>query len=203
MPFFKFFFNCSGFCHTLTWISHGSTCVPHPDPPSRLPLHPIPLGLPSAPAHVVHACMLSHFSRVRLFATPSTVACKAPLCIGFSRQEYWNGLSCTLPQGIFPPRDRTHIPHISCIGRQVLYHNRHNETEQDPGGSWAWNPFCVPHFLLVGTRFQSPGPSLSSKRQVQAGVNQVRERMQKQEGGNKKHHCSLGKGSGSHLKGYS
>ena len=39
-----------GFCHTLTWISPGFTCVPHPDPPSRLPLHPIPLGLPSAPA---------------------------------------------------------------------------------------------------------------------------------------------------------
>ena len=29
---------CSGFCHTLTWISHGFTCVPHPDPPSLLPL---------------------------------------------------------------------------------------------------------------------------------------------------------------------
>ena len=41
---------CSDFCHTLTWISHGFTCVPHPDPPSRLPPHPIPLGLPSAPA---------------------------------------------------------------------------------------------------------------------------------------------------------
>ena len=35
---------CSGFCHTLTWISHGFTCIPHPDPPSHLPLHPIPLG---------------------------------------------------------------------------------------------------------------------------------------------------------------
>ena len=41
---------CSGFCHTLTWISHGFTCVPHPDPPSHLPLHPIPLGQPSVPA---------------------------------------------------------------------------------------------------------------------------------------------------------
>ena len=40
---------CSGFCHTLTWISHGYTCVPPPNPPSHLPLHPIPLGLPSAP----------------------------------------------------------------------------------------------------------------------------------------------------------
>ena len=37
---------CSRFCHTLTWISHGFTCIPHPDPPSHLPLHPIPLGLP-------------------------------------------------------------------------------------------------------------------------------------------------------------
>ena len=41
---------CSGFCCTLTWISHGFTCVPHPEPPSHLPLHPIPLGHPSAPA---------------------------------------------------------------------------------------------------------------------------------------------------------
>ena len=40
---------CSGFCHTLTWISHGFTCVPHPDPPSHLSLYTIPLGLPSAP----------------------------------------------------------------------------------------------------------------------------------------------------------
>ena len=39
----------SGFCHTLTWISHGVTCIPYPDPPSHLPLHWIPLGLPSAP----------------------------------------------------------------------------------------------------------------------------------------------------------
>ena len=31
------------------WISHGFTCIPHPDPHSHLSLHPIPLGLPSAP----------------------------------------------------------------------------------------------------------------------------------------------------------
>ena len=38
---------CSGFCHTLTWISHGCTCVPHPEPLSHLPPHPIPQGCPS------------------------------------------------------------------------------------------------------------------------------------------------------------
>ena len=42
--------HCSGFCHALTWISHGVTCIPQPDPHSHLPLHQIPLGLPSAPA---------------------------------------------------------------------------------------------------------------------------------------------------------
>ena len=39
---------CGGFCHTLTWISHGCTCIPHSELPSHLPLHPIPLGCPSA-----------------------------------------------------------------------------------------------------------------------------------------------------------
>ena len=41
---------CSGFCQTFTWISHGCTCVPHPEPPSHLPPHPIPQGHPNAPA---------------------------------------------------------------------------------------------------------------------------------------------------------
>ena len=41
---------CSGFCHTLIWISHRCTCVPHPEPPSHLPPHHIPQGHPSAPA---------------------------------------------------------------------------------------------------------------------------------------------------------
>ena len=44
---------CSDFCHTLTLISYGFTCIPHPDPPSHLPLHLIPLGLPSAPGPIV------------------------------------------------------------------------------------------------------------------------------------------------------
>ena len=38
------------FCHTLTCIHHGCTRVPHPEPPSHLPPHPIPLSHPSAPA---------------------------------------------------------------------------------------------------------------------------------------------------------
>ena len=40
-------------------------------------------------------------SRVRLFATPWTVAHQAPPSMGFSRQGYWSGLSFPSP-GIFP-----------------------------------------------------------------------------------------------------
>ena len=36
--------------------------------------------------------LLSHFSRVRLGATPETAAHQAPPSLGFSRQEHWSGL---------------------------------------------------------------------------------------------------------------
>ena len=36
-------------------------------------------------------------SRVRLFATPWTVAHQVPLSMGFSRQEYWSGLPFPSP----------------------------------------------------------------------------------------------------------
>ena len=48
------------FCHTMTWILHGCTCVPHPETPSHLPPHPIPLDHPSAPA----PSTLSHASNL-------------------------------------------------------------------------------------------------------------------------------------------
>ena len=44
----------------------------------------------------LYARVLSHFSRVRLFATLWNVTCQALLSMGFSRQEYWSGLP-------FPP----------------------------------------------------------------------------------------------------
>ena len=31
---------------------------------------------------------------IPLFVTPWTVACQAPLSMGFSRQAYWSGLPC-------------------------------------------------------------------------------------------------------------
>ena len=45
---------------------------------------------------IPHVCVLSRFSRVRLFVTLWTVARQTHLFMGFSRQEYWSGLP-------FPP----------------------------------------------------------------------------------------------------
>ena len=45
-------------------------------------------------------CVLS---RVRLFATPWTVARQASLSMGFSRQKYWTGLPCPPPGDLLTP----------------------------------------------------------------------------------------------------
>ena len=48
--------------------------------------------------------MLSHFSRVQLFAPPWTVAHQAFLSIGFSQQKYCSGLPCPPPGDVPNPR---------------------------------------------------------------------------------------------------
>ena len=67
------------------------------------------------------ACVLSCFSCVQLFTTPWTSACQAPLSMGFSRQEYWNGLLLVPPRDLPDPGIKP-TTHVSCICKQVLYH---------------------------------------------------------------------------------
>ena len=78
---FIIFFYCSGFCHTLKWNSHGFTCVPHPDPPSHLPLHLIPLGPPSAPgpsAVLMHPTWAGDLFHPRYYTCFDAVLSKHP-----------------------------------------------------------------------------------------------------------------------------
>ena len=56
-------------------------------------------------------------SRVCLFATPWTVACQAPLSMGFSRQGYWSGLPCPSPGDLPDPGIKPGPMHC----RQILY----------------------------------------------------------------------------------
>ena len=58
---------------------------------------------------VVKVMSLSH---VQLFVTLWTVTYKAPLSMGFSRQEYWSGLPFPSPGDLPDPGIK---PQISCI----------------------------------------------------------------------------------------
>ena len=44
-----------------------------------------------------------------------------PLSVGFSRQEYWNGLPCP-PLGNLPSPRIKPASYVPCIGSRVLYH---------------------------------------------------------------------------------
>ena len=47
--------------------------------------------------YILLLLLLSHFSRVRLCATPETAAHQAPPSLGFSRQEHWSVLPFPSP----------------------------------------------------------------------------------------------------------
>ena len=48
-------------------------------------------------------CVLRSFSCIQLFVTPWTAARQAPLSMGFSRQEYWSGLTFPSPGNLPDP----------------------------------------------------------------------------------------------------
>ena len=73
------------------------------------------------------ASILSHFSRVWLFATPCTIAHQAPLSVGFSRREYWTGLPFPPTEGLLTEGLNSHL---LCLlhwqaSRLTFYHHRH------------------------------------------------------------------------------
>ena len=87
--YFFYFTILYWFCHTSTWIRHGCTRVPHPEPPSYLLPHTIPLGHPSAPAPstLSHALNLdwrfvSHMTiyMFQCYSSKSSNPCPLPQC---------------------------------------------------------------------------------------------------------------------------
>ena len=99
---------CSGFCHTLTWVSHGCTCIPHPEPTSHLPPHPIPQGHPSAPA----LSTLSHSSNLDWRSTSHTVIYM------FQCYSLKSSQPCLLPQS--PKVCSLHLCLFCCLTYRVI-----------------------------------------------------------------------------------
>ena len=76
------------------------------------------VSLPS----LVYTCVLSRSSHVRIFVALWFVVYQSPLSMGFPRQEYWSGMPCPPPRDLPDPGIKPRS-HVSCIGRQVLYHS--------------------------------------------------------------------------------
>ena len=51
----------------------------------------------------LYVCVLSSFSCVQLCEMLQTVACQAPLSMGFSKQGHWSGLPCPPPGDLPDP----------------------------------------------------------------------------------------------------
>ena len=60
------------------------------------------------------ASVVQLLSRVRLFATPWTIAHQAPLSMGFSRQEYWSRLPFPSPGDLPDPGIKPASPALAC-----------------------------------------------------------------------------------------
>ena len=64
-------------------------------------------------------------SPVWLFLTLCIIALQASLSMRLNWQEYWKGLLVPSSRRSSWPREGMWVSYISCIGRQVLYHQYH------------------------------------------------------------------------------
>ena len=98
--------------------------------------------------------LLSRFSRVRPCATPQTAAHQAPLSLGFSRQEYWNGVPFPSP---------IHAYMLSRFSRAQLCLTPWAAAHQAPLSTgfsrqeyWSGLPFPSPSFTDSNSQNSSP-----------------------------------------------
>ena len=82
---------------------------------------------------------------------PWTVAHQVPLCIEFSRQEYWSGFPIPFFRGFSWPRDWKCISFIFCVSRQILYHCTTWEAPLRSKSVNKWSKALKhPHFPILG-----------------------------------------------------
>ena len=76
---------------------------PHPRSHHQVSGRLVAFPVPVSRALYLIPGVFSRFSHVRLFAAPRTIARLTPPSMGFSRQEYWNGLPRAPPGDLFDP----------------------------------------------------------------------------------------------------
>ena len=85
-----------------------------------------------------YTCMLSHFSHIRLFVTPWTVALPCSSVHGILQARILEWVAIPFSRVSSWPRDWTHISYISCLGRWILYH-------------WGTREACRKQLLITKT----------------------------------------------------
>ena len=99
---------------------------------------------------IVCAWVLSHFSHVWLLVTIWTVALQASLSMGFSRQEYWNGLPCSPPGDLPDPR----IDPASFVSPTLAGELFTTTWEACITGYIYWNCLCLSNIHSVHIMFR-------------------------------------------------
>ena len=89
---------------------------------------------------------VSVLSRVRLFATPWTLACKAPLSMGFSRQEYCGGLPFPSPGDLPDPEMEPRSP--ASWADALLSELRGKQLITEWYDYWCWSWFNIGSSLM-------------------------------------------------------
>ena len=168
--------------HLFLWCPLTHLLILPLIPPGELRPSPEPFwayfGVPST-------CVLSC---VWLFATPWTIACQAPLSMGFSRQEYWSGLPVPSPghprtpclslpgaQDLFPESITWSLWHLSLdlLGPPFCWLETHLNLSPDPvWPTWAFQAVaacqsvgCVRLFVTLWTVARQAPLSMGFSRQ--------------------------------------
>ena len=94
-------------------------------------------------------------SRVRLLASPWSVAYHAPPFMGFSRQECWSGLPFPSPGYVPDPGFEPMSLPSSCIGRKILYQLSHQGRQSKWKLTSTWPCGVYSHFKGFHHIFQS------------------------------------------------
>ena len=69
-----------------------------------------------------HACLLSWFSRTRLFESPVDCSLPGSSVYGILQARTLEWVAMPFSRGSSRPRDRSRVSYISCNGRQALNH---------------------------------------------------------------------------------
>ena len=82
--------------------------------------------------HWLKLGVLSSFGRIQLCATLWSIACQAPLSMGFPRKEHWSGLSFPPPGDLPNPRIEPVSPEAPALQADFFF-----LITEPPGKTWC------------------------------------------------------------------